>query len=116
MNIILHICYKEDWEQAQFLGEYRGNLTTVEGFIHCSKPEQIIEVANTLFKGQNDLFLLVIDEDKIKAEIKYEDPGDLEPTGKLYPHIYGPLNFDAVISVKDFQPDSKGLFTMPELF
>ena len=115
MVIILHICSREDWADAQFLGEYRGDAIAIEGFIHCSKPDQIIEIANVLFKGQLNLLLLVIDSEKVQAPIKYEDPGDLEPTGKLYPHIYGSLNLDAVISTKELQPNEQGLFSLPAI-
>lgn len=97
-SMILHITTKKDWEKAKEKNEYRGDTLDSEGFIHCSTPEQIDEVAQCLFKGKKDLMLLEIDETKVKSEIKYEDAEN----GKLYPHIYGPLNIDAVINVQDF--------------
>ncbi len=30
-----------------------------------------------------------------------------------FPHIYGPINLDAVIQVLDFEPDENGDFTLP---
>lgn len=95
---ILHITTKKIWERAQQQGEYRGDTLDDEGFIHCSTAEQIDEVAQSFFKGRQGLVLLAIDTEKVQPEIKYEDAGN----GKLYPHIYGPLNLDAVIDVKDF--------------
>lgn len=112
MKIIFHICPKDFWQEAQVLGIYRGSVfDQQQPFIHCSTPEQIIPVANRLFKGFKGLTLLVIDEDKVKSEIKYEDADD----AILYPHIYGPLNLDAVIRVVDFKPNPDGTFTLPPI-
>lgn len=97
-NMILHIATKKDWEEGESRKEYRGDTLDSEGFIHCSTPEQIDEVAQYLFREKKDLVLLEIDDAKVYPEIKYEDAGN----GKLYPHIYGPLNTDAVKCVKDF--------------
>lgn len=97
-KMIFHIAHKKDWESTKRTGEYGGNALNSEGFIHCSTPEQINEIAQHLFKGKKDLVLLEIDEKKVRTEIKYEDAGN----GKLYPHIYGPLNADAVVNVQDF--------------
>lgn len=109
--MILHICAKKVWIETQNQGEYRGDTLATEGFIHCSTPEQLIEVANFIFKGVQGLVLLIIDEKKVNCEIKYEDPGNK----KLYPHIYGPLNLDAVIRTIDFTPNTDGYFELPDL-
>lgn len=113
MNTIFHIATKDGWSEAQLLGRYVPDNFDAEDFIHCSKPEQLVEVANSLFRGRDDLVLLVIDRDKVTAPIKEEDPGDLKPTGKIYPHIYGALNLEAVIEAKEFKPNSDGTFTLP---
>jgi uncharacterized protein (DUF952 family) len=101
------------WEQAQKSGWYEADSLRVQGFIHCSKPDQILSVANSNFCGQEELVLLCIDTDKVASEIRYENcTGDSE----LFPHIYGPLSIDAVISVSEFQPLSDGMFVLPEGF
>ena len=109
--MILHIVNKEIWEQVKHSGEYRGDTLESEGFIHCSKPDQVIDVADYVFQGIQGLILLVIDESKVVNEIKYEDPGN----GKLYPHIYGPLNIGAVIKTVDFPTNEDGTFLLPTL-
>jgi len=112
MKIILHICPKDVWKEAQVMGVYRGSIfDQQQPFIHSSTPDQIIAVANRLFRGFENLVLLVIDEEKVKSEIKYEDADD----GILYPHIYGPLNLDAVIRVVDFPHQPDGTFTLPSI-
>ena len=97
-SIILHITSRREWEAAQAAGEYRGDTLDSDGFIHCSLRQQVMEVINAHFQGQRDLVLLCIAEDKVQAEIRYED---LYRAGQEFPHIYGPLNLDAVVAVEE---------------
>jgi len=106
---ILHIASAADW-QATRGGQYRCASLEHEGFIHCSTPEQVIEVAGRLFQGRRDLVLLVIDPDRVTAEIRREDGGN----GKFYPHIYGPLNVSAVTEIVVFEPNPDGGFALPD--
>lgn len=109
MNLILHITQRAQWEAAQKAQIYCGDTLASEGFIHCSTPKQVINVANTLFWNQQGLVLLCIDSDKVPAEIRYEGIQD-----ELFPHIYGALNLDTVFQVIDFQPNQDGTFTFPQ--
>lgn len=110
MAIIFHIAKREAWHQAQTEGIYRPEMFPIEGFIHCSTPEQVIQVANLRFRGQTGLVLLSIDSDRVNAEIRYEN---LEGGQKLFPHIYGGLSLDAVVKVSDFTPGADGYFSLP---
>ena len=111
MAIILHIAHDTAWREAQAQGAYRGDTLGTDGFIHCSLSEQVVPVANALYAGQADLVLLCIDEDKVAVDIRYED---CYASGQAYPHVYGPLNMDAVIDVVDFPPNTDGTFTLPK--
>lgn len=112
MKPILHITTKGAWETAISQQTYRGDTLESEGFIHCSDPHQIVGVANNFYRGQHGLMLLVIDPDRLTANVVYED---LYNAGQAFPHIYGPLNLDAVIKVVDFPPEEDGTFTLPEM-
>ena len=111
MDTILHITRRVDWETAVTTPPYRADSLTTEGFIHCSTAAQVLGPANEFYRGQTDLVLLVIDSDKTKAEIVYEDCYE---TGQQFPHIYGPLNLDAVVKVVDFPPNADGSFSLPD--
>jgi uncharacterized protein (DUF952 family) len=109
--MILHIIESENWNKVKNEEVYAPSSLDDEGFIHCSTKEQVLGVANFLFKGQPNLLLLCIDPNKVNARIVYED---LYETGKLFPHIYGPLNIDAVSKVVAFKPTDDGSFQLPE--
>ena len=54
--------------------------------------------------------LLTIDTSQVGAEIRYEN---LEGGEELYPHLYGPLNLDAVVAAVAFEPNAAGRFNLP---
>ena len=78
------------------MGAYTNRSLAEEGFIHCSTIEQIPQVARRFFDGVSDLVLLEIDTGKLSAEVRWELAGD-----QKYPHVYGPLNLDAIASFQD---------------
>jgi uncharacterized protein (DUF952 family) len=110
--IIYHIAASADWDQARSDGHYttstRGQTLAEQGFIHGSTAEQVAPVANMIYKGEPDLVVLVIDTDRVGPEIRWEDvPGWDAP----FPHIYGPLNADAVIGARPLRPGPDGEFS-----
>jgi uncharacterized protein (DUF952 family) len=116
MKTILHITTRAAWESAVRGGLYEAPSLAAEGFIHCSTLHQVVGTADSFFRGAQDLVLLVIDESAATAEVKYEpaaDGGRAAANG-LFPHLYGPLNLDAVIRVVDFPPGPDGGFSLPQ--
>jgi uncharacterized protein (DUF952 family) len=109
---ILHLATETDWATAQREGTYRPASLATEGFIHCSEPQQLVEVANRLFRNRHDLVLLHVDITKLRSPGRYEN---LEGGGQLYPHIYGPLNLEAVTKVTPFRPGPAGDFDIDDL-
>jgi uncharacterized protein (DUF952 family) len=118
MSYILHLTSDDAWLAAAEKGAYRADSLSTEGFIHCSKPSQIVDVANSFYRGQRGLVLLVIDPSELEAELKWEPPAEPGPgharPGDLFPHIYGPIKLNAVIEVIPFEPASDGKFILPE--
>jgi uncharacterized protein (DUF952 family) len=104
VTLIYHIAEAADWEQAQRDGQYtmstRGRTLAEEGFIHASTASQVALVADAFYQGEPDLLLLVIDTERVGPELRYEQvPGQPDP----YPHIYGPLNLDAILEIRPFK-------------
>ena len=115
--MILHITTRGEWQSALNSGEYRAPSLADEGFIHCSTENQVLTVANAFYRGVPDLVLLVIDETKLNAHVKWEAPAGAPADGisesDLFPHIYGAINTNAVSSVLDLVPDSAGMYILP---
>jgi len=96
MAIIYHIAFASDWDAAKQNGYYEHPTLKSEGFIHCSQEEQVAGVLERYFKGETNLIKLVIDTEKLTSKYIF----DWSPsTADTYPHIYGPINLDAVIDV-----------------
>jgi uncharacterized protein (DUF952 family) len=114
-QFILHIATKTEWQRAQRLGSYEPPSLETEGFIHCSTPAQAVQTANSFFRGQADLVLLRIDTSRLTAELKLEPAAHALSRRQpdLFPHLYGPLNLDAVTAVIAFAPDREGKFHLP---
>ena len=79
-NIIIHLASNDAWLAAAKQGVYHADSLSTMGFIHCSRPSQIVDVANTFYHGQQGLVLLLIDPSKLVAELKWEPPAEPEPT------------------------------------
>lgn len=110
--MLLHIISPTEWQQALTAGEYRPASLADEGFIHCSTPEQVLTPANSFYHGQAGLQLLCIDPALLQAKLVYEDCYE---TGMQFPHIYGPLNLDAVYKIVEFPVNPDGTFDLPKL-
>jgi uncharacterized protein (DUF952 family) len=76
-----------------------------EGFIHASPADQLTRVANKFYRQVKNLRCAVVEKAKVRSEVKYEPA-----TGGLYPHVYGPLNMDAVVRVIELTPDAAGRY------
>jgi uncharacterized protein (DUF952 family) len=108
MTTFLHLTERGLWEQGVAAGEYRRADLETDGFIHCLTAETLVRVANKYYRGaiSEDLVLLEIAEERVTSPVKWEPASD----GKLYPHIYGPLNPDAVVAVRAYGPGPDGAF------
>jgi uncharacterized protein (DUF952 family) len=110
MDLIVHICSSDEWQTAQNAGVYRSASLEAEGFIHCSRPDQVIEVANRYYENRTDLLLLWIDPSYLADELRWEASDD-----DIYPHVYGPININAITRVSKLLPDEEGIFRSSSL-
>ena len=95
---IFHIAEVSRWQAAQLSGSYAqstlGRTLDEEGFLHAARGDQWDDVRRRYYSRVTEpLVLLVIDTDRLTSPWQEDSVGDT-----TYPHIYGPLNPDAVVA------------------
>lgn len=92
-EFIYHVVEPSYFKSFEGKDDYYPKRFEEEGFIHNCFEEQFEYVLGTHFEGIEEVLILKIDPAKIIAQIIVE--GDQHPMG--FPHIYGPINMDAII-------------------
>lgn len=93
--MLFHIVDRATWDAARAAGVYRPASLATEGFIHLSTADQWPRTQGRFYAEVTDLVLLEIDETLLSAEIRYE-----RADGEDFPHLFGPLEVDAVVNVR----------------
>lgn len=100
------------WANAQKNGTYTQPMAGASPddgeYIHANTPEQIIPMLNRHYTDYDNILILLVDLDKVISEVKFEASSG--PTPGLFPHIYGPLNIDAVYETLAPMKDELGNF------
>ena len=92
--LIYHIVLPDDW--AAFDHDlYRAASLETEGFIHCSFADQLDAVIKRYYSGSERVVVLEIDSERLMSRVINEPSTNDE----IYPHIYGPVNRDAIVEV-----------------
>ena len=111
MRILYKIVPAGEWRNAEAKGVFEGSAVDLrDGFIHLSAAHQVRETAARHFAGQQDLLLIGFREADLPALTWEASRG-----GDLFPHLYGELDFDAVLSVTDLPLRADGSHAIPEL-
>jgi len=114
--VILHISSHDEWAADRERGELRPASLAEVGFVHCSDPGSVHLPADLFYAGRTDLVLLVVDPAKLTVPVRWEPGEPAHPTGVWFPHVYGPIQVEAVVRVVDFPPAADGTFRLPADF
>lgn len=107
---IFHICRREEWKAAVRAGRYEGSSQdAADGFIHFSTWAQLAETAAKHRAGQRDLVLVAADPAPLGAALRWERSRG----GAVFPHLYGALPLEAVLSVDDLPLGADGRHVFP---
>ena len=102
----MHLTPVAVWERQAAAGSYVPEAYEADGFIHCTIGEaNLIAVANRYYAGdEREQLVLEIDPARLTAPVRFEDPA------RIYPHVYGPLNREAVVAIRPVGRDADGAF------
>lgn len=103
MRTIYHMTTPRAWHQSG-PDAYRAASLDTEGFIHCSNAEQVAAAANRFYADEPELLVLCLDTAKLESALRDETAG----TGELFPHIYGPINRDAIQELRRLERGADG--------
>ena len=114
---IYHVALVDDWAEAQRIGEYRTSTRGARledvGFIHGSFRHQVERIGALVYGDVDEgLVVLAIDPARVHVPITIEN---LEGGAEAFPHIYGPLPVDAVMTVLPAHAHPDGTFTVEGL-
>lgn len=107
---IIHVTTPEAWRRQSDAPAYEADSLQSQGYIHNCRPAQLRGVLGRHFAGHRALLLLVIDPAQLTADVREEEARH----GERYPHVYGPIDRSAVVSVLPIEADSHGGFTLPD--
>lgn len=110
MSYIYHLAPAERWRTWPAGEAYLPAEYDADGFVHCTRGEELmLQVANRYYFGvPGEFVLLVIDTERLTAPLKWEKPEDnMAPE---FPHVYGPINPEAITGVREIIRDTTGDF------
>lgn len=114
--MIYHVVPLDDWHTAPERPYAPASLAE-DGFVHCSPDEATtLAVVNAFYRtGPRPLLALVLDESRLTATCAWEAAAPAPPPGVAegtrFPHVFGPIDRDAVTRVLEVRWDENGLAT-----
>ncbi len=107
---VYKICSAAALQEARDCGRLAGSADDArDGFIHLSEGSQVAGTLAKYFAGQTDLALLAVDTDRLGDRLRWEPSRG----GDLFPHLYGPLELEHVISVAALTLQEDGSHRLP---
>ena len=92
-DITYHLVARPYWDAQPIHQPYQPEAFAADGFIHCTDGvANVIDVGNRYYRDDaREFVVLVIEKARIAGEWRYDDDA------RIYPHIYGALNRDAIV-------------------
>lgn len=106
MRLTYHLVPVDSWEAQDLQLPYEAPSLAIEGFVHCTDgAAEMVATANRHYRDDPRAFLvLTLDLDSTGSPWRTEDERG------IYPHVFGPIERAAVISVVRASRDPDGLF------
>jgi uncharacterized protein (DUF952 family) len=115
--IVLHLMPAAAWLAWDAGGDYEPASLAGEGFVHCTAGDDLmLDVANRFYGGNDDLVAVALETNRLTSEVRWEPPA--HPGGAAaaadeprFPHVYGPLDREAVVGARRVVRDAAGRFS-----
>jgi uncharacterized protein (DUF952 family) len=109
-RIVYKVMSAAESEQMQRDGEFRGSAVDIaDGYIHLSRGSQLAATVDRHFNGVSGLMLVAVDLSLLSDTVRWEPLRG----GQLFPHIYGVLPVEAVVSVMALERTPDGAVRIP---
>lgn len=108
MKRIYHLVSGKHWPPGSN-GPYRPDSLEVEGFVHASYEDQVVPVANRYFASEPSILVLTIEVERLSAPVREESVAG----HGVFPHIYGPIDREAIIDVQELRRSASGTWEWP---
>ena len=104
------VCTEAAFAEAVSKGRFQGSPDDRrDGFIHLSARDQLRGTLDRHYARQASLVLLEVDANRLGDGLKWEPSRG----GALFPHLYGPLDLSAIISVIKLELGDDGSHVLP---
>jgi len=104
-RLVYRLCHRDDWRAAEQAGVFAGGADDVrDGFIHLSSAAQVEESARRHYAGVRPLMLLAVDGARVSGDLRWEPSRG----GALFPHLYGTIPLEALVSALPLSEDREG--------
>jgi uncharacterized protein (DUF952 family) len=114
--MILHLLPEAVWREAREHATYRPATYPEDGFVHCSAGDDVmLAVADAVYANTSDqLVVWEVDESRLTSPVRWEAAEPAPPPGvspaTRFPHVYGPINLDAVTGARRLVRAEDGRF------
>jgi predicted cupin superfamily sugar epimerase/uncharacterized protein (DUF952 family) len=98
--VIIHLISLADVRAQD--GPITAESLRTQGFVHCSPDEPtMLAVANRFYANATEQQIaLILDPDKITADVRWEAPDPPDGSTALFPHVYGPIDREAIVEIR----------------
>ena len=95
LRTTFHLTPRSWWEAADPGAPLRAPSLETEGFIHCTDgAAEMVATANRHYRAvEGGFVVLTIDLGRVTSPWTVEDPG------RIYPHVFGPIDRAAIVAV-----------------
>lgn len=102
-----------EWQALTTLGRWPGSADDVrDGFVHLSTAAQVQGTLDRHFVGEALVHLLMVDAEKLPGEaLRWE----ASRGGALFPHLYAPLEAEAIHAEAAIAADPSGRLGFREM-